>query len=158
MMAEVMEFGAETAPLHMEITLSHHKRARTRTKLALQLSDLKVVLMPSLRLLTILDPDGEYEFNAPQMRVLLRPYAKEYRRVVLRDQLPADMDVQGALKVYRDFKVLCAAPTWRPVSMSCSCKTNFGHGVCGDTLLFVSLFYPEVKVPKGYVGATMSDL
>ena len=40
--------------------------------------------------------------------------------------------------------------------MSCTCKTNFGHCVCADTLLFVSLFDPEVKVPKGYVGATVS--
>ena len=41
--------------------------------------------------------------------------------------------------------------------MSCSCKTNFGHCVCEDTLLFVSLFDPEVKVPKGYVAATVSE-
>ncbi len=40
--------------------------------------------------------------------------------------------------------------------MSCSCKTNFGHCVCGDTLLFVSLFDPKVQVPKGHVGATVS--
>ncbi len=41
--------------------------------------------------------------------------------------------------------------------MSCSCKTNFGHCVCADTLLFVSLFDPEVQVPKLYVGATVSE-
>ncbi len=41
--------------------------------------------------------------------------------------------------------------------MSCSCKTDFGHCVCGDTLLFVSLFDPKVQVPKGYVGATVSE-
>jgi hypothetical protein len=41
--------------------------------------------------------------------------------------------------------------------MQCSCKTNFGHCVCGDTLLFVSLFDPKVQVPKGYVGATVSE-
>ncbi len=42
--------------------------------------------------------------------------------------------------------------------MSCSCKTCFAHGVCGDTLLFVSLFEPKVHVPKGYVGATVSEM
>ncbi len=72
----------------------------------LQLSDMKVVLMPRLLLLTQLDPDGLYEFNAPQMRELIRPHAEEYRRVVLRDQLPADMDVKGALKAYLKFKLL----------------------------------------------------
>ncbi len=41
--------------------------------------------------------------------------------------------------------------------MSCSCKTNFAHCVCADTLLFVSLFKPTVQVPKGYVGATVSE-
>ncbi len=41
--------------------------------------------------------------------------------------------------------------------MSCSCKTNFAHCVCGDTLLFVSLFKSTVHVPKGYVGATVSE-
>ncbi len=41
--------------------------------------------------------------------------------------------------------------------MPCSCKTNFGHCVCADTLLFVSLFDPDVQVPKRYVGATVSE-
>ncbi len=41
--------------------------------------------------------------------------------------------------------------------MSCSCKTNFWHCVCGDTVLFVFLFDPKVQAPKGYVGATVSQ-
>ncbi len=41
--------------------------------------------------------------------------------------------------------------------MSCSCKTCFANCVCADTLLFVSLFKPTVQVPKGYVGATVSE-
>ncbi len=41
--------------------------------------------------------------------------------------------------------------------MSCSCKTKFANCVCADTLLFVSLFKPTVQVPKGYVGATVSE-
>ncbi len=42
---------------------------------------MKVVLMPRLRLLTQLDQEGLYEFNAPQMREFIRPHAEEYRRV-----------------------------------------------------------------------------
>ncbi len=75
----------------------------------LQPSDMKLMLMPRLRLLTQLDPEGLYEFNAPQMRELIRPHAEEYtqyRRIVLKDHLPEDMDVKGALKVYRNFKLL----------------------------------------------------
>ncbi len=72
----------------------------------LQLSDMKVVLMPGLRLLTQLDLDGLYNFNAPQMLESITPHAEEYRHVVLRDQLLADMDAKGALKVYSNFKLL----------------------------------------------------
>ncbi len=43
----------------------------------LQLSDMKMVLMPRLLLLTQLDPEGLYESNAPQMRELIRPHAEE---------------------------------------------------------------------------------
>ncbi len=45
----------------------------------------------------------------------------------------------------------------RAYPVSCSCKTNFVHCVCADTLLFVSLFKPAVQVPKGYVGATVPE-
>ncbi len=65
----------------------------------LQLSDMKMVLMPRLHLLTQMDPEGLYEFNAPQMRELIRPHAEEYRRVVLKDQLPEDMNVKGARSI-----------------------------------------------------------
>ncbi len=41
--------------------------------------------------------------------------------------------------------------------MFCLCKTCFANCVCGDTPLLVSLFYPKVQVPKGYVGATVSE-
>jgi hypothetical protein len=83
----------------------------------------------------------------------------QYWRVVLKDQLSEDMDVKGALKVYHNFKLLQAAPTWGDYPVSCSCKTCFAHHdcVCGDTLLFVSLFKPAVQVPKGYVGAAVSE-
>ena len=95
--------------------------------------------------------------NTTSMRLLIKPYAEEYKRVVLQDRIPQGMDVKGALEVYRHFKLLRAAPTWGPVPLACSCKTCFGHGVCADTLLFVSLFDPSIEVLSGYVGATVSD-
>jgi hypothetical protein len=156
-MADVMECGADPTPLHLKIAIYHHKRVEVGHAMPFPLSDMRVVLMPRLRLLNQLDPEGLYEFNAPQMRELIRPHAEEYRRVVLRDQPPEGMDVKGARKVYRNFKLLRAAPSRGDYPLSCVCKTNFGHCVCADTLLFVSLFNPEVKVPKGYVGATVSE-
>ncbi len=68
MMAEVMKCGPDLAPLHLKIVIYHHKRVEAGHAMPLQLSDMKVVLMPRLRLLTQLDPEGLYEFNAPQMR------------------------------------------------------------------------------------------
>ena len=43
--------------------------------------------MPRIRLLRMLDPHGEHYFNAPQMRLLIKPYAEEFRRVVLQDKI-----------------------------------------------------------------------
>ncbi len=123
-MADVMECGADPAPLHLKIVIYHHKREEEGRAMQLQLSDMKMVLMPRLRLLTQLDPEGLYKFNAPQMRELIRPHAEEYRRVVLKDHLPEDMDVKGALKVYYNFKLLQAAPTWGDYPVSCSCKSR----------------------------------
>jgi hypothetical protein len=120
----------------------------------MKLSDLKTVLMPRRSLLIKLDPDDKCD--AAEMRELIRPYADQYRRVVLRDQIPIGMDVKEALKVYRNFKLLRAAPSWGDVPVSCNCKTCFPHCVCADSLLLVSLFDPMVKVPDAYVAATVS--
>jgi hypothetical protein len=69
------------------------------------------------------------------------------------------MDVKGALKVYHNFKLLQAAPTWGDYPVSCSCKTYFAHlRLCGHpSLPVVSLLKPTVQVPKGYVGALVSE-
>jgi hypothetical protein len=58
----VMECGADTASLHVKVAIYHHKRAEERPAMQLQLSDMKVILMPRLRLLTVtqLDQDGLY--------------------------------------------------------------------------------------------------
>jgi hypothetical protein len=70
----------------------------------LKLSDLKTVLMPRRHLLTQLDPEGKCQFKAPQMRELIRQYAKDNKQVVLRDQILVNMDVKGAIKVCHNFK------------------------------------------------------
>ena len=62
--------------------------------------------MPRRGLLRMLDPHGEHDFNAPQMRLLIKQYAEEFKRVVLQDKIPHGMDVKGALKVYCHFKLL----------------------------------------------------
>jgi hypothetical protein len=67
------------------------------------------------------------------------------------------MNDKGALKIYHNFELLRASPTWGDYLVSCSCKTNFAHCFCADTLLFVSLFKSTVQVPKGYVGAMVSE-
>jgi hypothetical protein len=129
-MADVMECGADPAPLHLKNAIYHHKRAEEGHAMPIQLFDMNMVLMPRLQLLTQLDQEGQYKFNAPQMRELIRPHTEEYRRVVLRDQLTEDMDVKGPLKVYHNFKLLRAAPTWGDYPVSCSCKTCFAHCFC----------------------------
>ncbi len=109
-MAEVLGCEADNAPFHIKIALSHHKCARHGHKLQIKLSEL-TVFMPRRRLLTQLDQEGRFEYNATQMRELIRQYAEECERVVLKDQIQANMDVNGTIKVYCNFKLLSSAPS-----------------------------------------------
>jgi hypothetical protein len=61
LMAEVMECEPDPAPLHLKIAIYHHKRMEAGHAMPLQLSGMKMVLMPRLCLLTELDPEGLYE-------------------------------------------------------------------------------------------------
>jgi hypothetical protein len=135
--------------LNIKIALSHHERARDGHKLRIELLELKTMLMPRRHLLSQLDQEGSFEYNALQME-LIRQYAKEYKRVVLKDQIQANMDVKGAIKVYRNFKLLCSAPSLGPVPMSCTCLTCFGHSVCEDSFLFVCFSIPRCKCRRVY--------
>ncbi len=47
-------------------------------------------------------------------------------------------------------------PTWGAVPFSYSCKVCFTHCICRDTILLVSLFDPEVRVPADQITATVS--
>ncbi len=49
LMADVMECGADPTPLHLKIAIYHRKRVEAGDAMPLQLSDMKVVLMPRLR-------------------------------------------------------------------------------------------------------------
>jgi hypothetical protein len=112
----------------------------------LHLSDMKAVLMPRLRLLTQLDPDGLSEFNAPQMRELIRPHAEEYRRVVLRDQLPADMDVKGALNFSRSIAISnCSEPLQHGVIILCPARARLTLGIASVGTPFSSCPYSSLQ-------------
>ena len=63
------------------------------------------MLMPRRHHLTQLDLEGKFNSNAPRMRDMIRPYAEEYKRVVLKDQIQANMDVKGEIKAYHNFKL-----------------------------------------------------
>jgi hypothetical protein len=53
----------------------------------------------------------------------------------------------------------CSKQLQHGVIILCPARASscFEHCVCEDTLLFVSLFKPTEHVPKGFVGATVSE-
>ncbi len=70
--------------------------------------------------------------------------------------MDADTDLSDALKIYNYFHQLNRAPDWGEIPLSCTCRVCFGNCVCKHTLLFVSLFKPEVRVPDSWIAATPS--
>jgi hypothetical protein len=152
LMADVIKCGADPASLHLKIEIYHHKRAEEGHTMPLQLSDMKMVLMPRLRLLTQLDPEGLYEFNAPQMRELIRPHAEEFRRVVLTDQLPEDMDVKGALKVYTISN--CTEPLQHGVIILCPARARLALRIASVLTPFSPCPYsiPQCKGQRARKG------
>ncbi len=126
LVAEVLECGADNAPLHIKIALSHHERARDGHKLQIELSELKTVLMPRLRLPT--HPEGRFKYNAPQMQELIsmpKSISVLYSRIrYLRTSWMSRAQSRSiTISNY-------SAPSWGPVPMSCTCRTCFGHFVC----------------------------
>ena len=67
------------------------------------------------------------------------------------------MDIKAALKVYKSFHLISRQPTWGDIPLSCDCSVCFAHCVCAHTLLFTSLFVPEICVPATWVAATISQ-
>jgi hypothetical protein len=68
----------------------------------------------------------------------------------------AETDLRDALKIYNYFHQLNRAPEWGEIALSCTCRVCFGNCVCKHSLLFVSLFKPEVRVPDFWIAATPS--
>ena len=64
--------------------------------------------------------------------------------------------MKDALKIYNCFHLLRRAPSWGDICVSCNCRVRFANCVCGDSLLFVSLFKPAVRVPHAWIGTTPS--
>ena len=89
--------------------------------------------------------------------MLLEQHVREYRAVVLwHAPAPTGLTVKKALGTYKKFHIMSRQPTWGTIPFSCSCKVCFPHCVCQDTILFASLFNPEVRVPANMVTATVS--
>ncbi len=40
------------------------------------------------------------------VRVLLEPYQREYQRLIIQDRLDANLDIKGALKIYKYFHLI----------------------------------------------------
>ncbi len=80
----------------------------------------------------------------------------QYERLVIQDLVDADTDLRDALKIYNYFHQLNRAPEWGEIALSCTCRVFFGNCVCKYSLLFVSLFKPEVRVPDSWIAATPS--
>ena len=92
----------------------------------------------------------------PELRALLEPHMHAYRDLVLQDIVDPGTNVKKAMNIYKKFHFLSRMPTWGDVPFSCSCAVCFPNCVCEDTLLFASLFDPEVRVPEAWVTATVS--
>ena len=154
MMEEVMSSGHPKTPLHLKVLAYHGNRVASGRALPLNLLDLKTVLMPRQWFLAKLDPRGE--LSVADLRALLEPHVNAYRNLVLQDIVEPGMNVKKAINIYKKFHFMTRMPSWGPIPFSCSCAVCFPNGVCEDTILFTSLFDPEVRVPGKWVTATVS--
>jgi hypothetical protein len=64
--------------------------------------------------------------------------------------------MRDALKIYNFFHQLNRAPEWGEIALSCTYRVCFGNCLCKHSLLFVSLFKPEVRVPDSWIAAHLS--
>ena len=90
------------------------------------------------------------------MRTRLETLVRQYEKLILHDKVEAGMTLKDALKIYNYFHLLRRAPSWGDICVSCNCRVCFANCVCQDSLLFVSLFKPDVRVPHAWIGATPS--
>ncbi len=141
-----MESGQVIMPLHLRIAAWHDDRRRSGYAARLDIGDIKTVLVPRQALLQSLDPSGE--LSVPEVRGRMEPLVRQYERLIVQDRVEAGTSLTGALKTYNYFHQLNRAPTWGEICVSCTCRVCFAHCVCKDSLLFVFLFKPAVRVPR----------
>ena len=156
-MEQVMLCGDDDTPLHLKLVLFHEECARKDQPLGMKIADMKTVLMPKQRVLKCLDPDGTQTVD--QLRAKLAPLARLYSRVVLQDILPADVGLEEALGVYRNWHMLTYRADWEEneIPVACTCKTCFNNGICGDVLLYAAVFEPRVRVPADYIAKSVPE-
>ena len=77
----VMESGARDAPLHLKILAMHEDFRERGQDLIIQLSDLKLVLMPRQWLLKKLDPDNK--LSVAELRAALEDDMIEYKALIV---------------------------------------------------------------------------
>jgi hypothetical protein len=141
-------------PFHLKVAAWRDNSIRAGHKLQFGLDEVKTVLMPRQGLFKKLDPLGT--MLVPEVLNMLSPYVIKYQQLVLQDRPAADMDIKGALKIYKSFHQLTRKPTWGDVPIWCTCKVSFPNCVSRYTLFFASLFNPAIYVPADYIAATVS--
>ena len=154
MLQEVMASGAPKAPLHLKILAKHEDNKAAGEDFILQLSDLRLVLMPRQWLLNKLDPD--YKLSVDELRAQLEDDMTEYKALVVEDWLDPNYNVKDVMRIYRRFNMIRPAPKWGLVPLECTCKVCYANAMCPCTILMASLFKPEIRVPAHYIAATPS--
>jgi hypothetical protein len=154
MVEEIMECWPPTLALHLKIAAWHDDLRRPGQAPYFDLSELKTILVPRQALLKRLDPTGE--LSVLTVRTQLEPLVRQYENLVIQDRVDDGTHLRDALKIYNYFHQLNHATEWGEIALSCTCLFCFGKCVCKHTLLFMSLFKPEVRVPDSWITATPS--
>jgi hypothetical protein len=144
--------GAPSTALHLRVSAYHDDLKQSGGKVPLQVADIKSVLMPTTSFLRKLDPTGKLPIA--RLRALMAPHAAAFRRLVV-NNIDNGEDIKQALKIYDNFYLIQYKPEWGDYPASCTCPGNYAHGCCWHSLLYASLFNPEVCVPDAYIAATV---
>jgi hypothetical protein len=144
--------GAPSTALHLRVSTYHNDLKRDGGKVPLQVADIKSVLMPRQAFLRKLDPTGKLPIA--QLRAIMAPHAAAFRRLVV-DNIDNGEDIKQALKIYYNFYLIQYKLEWGDYPASCTCPGIYAHGCCWHSLLYASLFNPEVCVPDDYIAATV---
>jgi hypothetical protein len=144
-------------PLHLKLVMYHEERKRQGRAMDIRLSYVKTVLMPRQYGLKALDPIGTA--TAEELLAKIVPLANIYHAVVLKDLLPADMGVEEALGIYRNFHMLLYTQEWseNDIPVACSCKTCHCHCICTQLLPYSAVFEPRIRVPPEYIAKTVAE-